>query len=850
MPLLFKPVFIRKSFLLASLLLLAQFLMAQTPLNFDAQWKKVEALRQKGLPQSALKEVALIYTEAKKRGADAQLIKAVLYRQYLQRELREEATASSIKELEAELAGAKEPVASLLKSMLAGQYRQLFEELRWKLYDRTATTAFVKEDPLTWSADDFGAVISRLYLQSLAAEELLKKTTLAAYDPILIKGNSRHLRPTLYDLLAQEALEYFKSGNQNGHRPEQSFEITDSIAFAPAAVFARHRFITSDTTSLEYKALLIYQKLLLFHAGDAAPDAFIDADLQRLLFVYQKYTGEGKEEGYEKALQAIITRWGAKPATTETRFELASFYASRAGKYNAAGDTTNRYDYTKAKAILLPLIADSAVKNSGWASAFNLWQTIQRPQFSFQLEKVNLPGQPFRSLIEYRNVPGLQFRIIPLDDRVKNLLENGDEKDWKAIQAISPIRNWQQPLPQTADYQQHSVEIKVDALPLGSYLLLASYTVGRESISGAQAFHVSGISYVGRGNQFFVLHRQTGGPLSGAQVQTAQRQYDYNLRRYQRKTGESYTTDNRGFFQLAGKTDRGNGEIYLDIRYKGDRLNTEDAIYQRYYSSEREEKKEAVRVHFFTDRSLYRPGQVVYFKGIVTGTKKEARLPQILKTFSGKAALRDANYTLIDSLAFTTNEWGSFTGQFVLPASGLTGAFTLLVENAGSTVIRVEEYKRPRFYVEFKKVEATYKLGDSVTLTGTAQGYAGNSVEGAAVKYSVVRQPRFPYPWLFWRGWMPPSPAQQIANGVATTDKDGNFRVTFKALPDRTIDPKLEPLFEYKVVADVTDINGESRTGETGITAGYKSLLLQVSFPERMERKETKRGSIRVSTLR
>ena len=110
-----------------------------------------------------------------------------------------------------------------------------------------------------------------------------------------------------------------------------------------------------------------------------------------------------------------------------------------------------------------------------------------------------------------------------------------------------------------------------------------------------------------------------------------------------------------------------------------------------------------------------------------------------------------------------------------------------------------------------------------------AKAYAGNNIDEANVKYRVVRQPSFIYSWMFWRWWQPPTKEMEIAHGEIKTDKDGKFMIEFTAIPDLTIDKKFDPVFDYTVYADVTDINGETRSGQSMVSVGYKSLLLNVS---------------------
>ena len=68
-----------------------------------------------------------------------------------------------------------------------------------------------RSDIETWTKEDFHQRISELFLESVKNEKLLQQTTLLPYDAIIIKGNMRHLRPTLFDLLAHRAIDYFQN---------------------------------------------------------------------------------------------------------------------------------------------------------------------------------------------------------------------------------------------------------------------------------------------------------------------------------------------------------------------------------------------------------------------------------------------------------------------------------------------------------------------------------------------------------------------------------------------------------------------------------------------------------------
>ncbi len=827
-----------------SFLLFNQNVRAQVAVkNYDAQWKKVEAYIEKELPKSALAEVKNIYALAKREKQDAQLVKSVIYMMDLQQQTREDNELQSIAEVEKEISSSREPVSSLFRSMLAGLYWNYFQQHRWQLYDRSRTINFVQTDIATWSAEDLHKKISELYLQSLQSKKLLQSTKLATYDAIITKGNMRHLRPTLYDLLAFHALGYFSNDERDIRKPAYAFELNQDFAFDPAASFIKKKFTTPDSLSLKHKALLIYQDLLAFHLNDVKPDALIDADLHRLEYVKNNSVHPEKDKLYYQALESIANKYKNLPAASQAWFLMAQYHEEQANKYQPYGDTTTRYDRVKAKAILDRILLQKD-SSEGKVNAFNLLRSIEAKQLQFQVEKVNVPNEPMRALVSYRNFSQLNLRVIKVDEKLKSLMERPNEDAyWNALTSATALKNWQQALPATNDMQTHKVEIRIDALPVGEYVLLASPDrdiSNAKSLIGARLFYVSNISFVNNERDYFILHRDNGKPLAKAAVQVWEQRYDYTQSRYVKVKGKSYQSDANGFFKLQKIKDDDryvNYTYLLEIDHNGDKLFMNDQVYDYYYyrDGSQPEQKTTNMIYLFTDRSIYRPGQTVYFKGIVISKESEISRSRVKEGYETTLYLRDANYQLTDSIRVKTNEFGSFSGKFQLPQSGLNGQFTIFTKkDVAQAFIRMEEYKRPRFFVEYEPIRGTYQVNDDITVTGIAKAYAGNNIDGATVKYRVVRTPRFIYPWLYWRWWLPRSEPLEITHGEVKTDAEGKFTVTFKAIPDLKVDRKFEPVFDYKVYADVTDINGETRSGEKMVSVSYKSLMLTTSLPARV----------------
>src|ERR1051326_7093364 len=113
------------------------------------------------------------------------------------------------------------------------------------------------------------------------------------------------------------------------------------------------------------------------------------------------------------------------------------------------------------------------------------------------------------------------------------------------------------------DYQLHSVEIKIDSLPLGHYVLLVgsdkSFTYNKNGIAYGN-FFVTNLSYVQRrtengGYDFTVFHRENGNPIKGVDAQLWYNKYNYVFRKYEYVKAGSYTTDENGFFHIPSSKD-------------------------------------------------------------------------------------------------------------------------------------------------------------------------------------------------------------------------------------------------------------------------------------------------------
>ena len=121
-------------------------------------------------------------------------------------------------------------------------------------------------------------------------------------------------RPTLYDFVAHQALEFYNSGEQAAAKAEDAFELAaDSPIFRPAEEFVAWKPESSDSDSDTLKAIRLYQQLLRFHQNDEDKSALLDADIERLSFGNNKAVGEEKADVYKAALKRFVKQWGDHP---------------------------------------------------------------------------------------------------------------------------------------------------------------------------------------------------------------------------------------------------------------------------------------------------------------------------------------------------------------------------------------------------------------------------------------------------------------------------------------------------------------------------------------------------------
>lgn len=816
--------------------------------TYEKEWKKVDSLSNKGLTKSALEVVLGIYDKSKAENNSSQFVKAIIHRMKFEQQMEEYSLVKALNKLNEEAREATFPVKPVLQSMIAESYWQYYQNNRWKFYNRSTTENFTNDDITTWDLKTIFNQVIKNYQASLLNTDSLKRTPLNIYDEVLIKySDSRKFRPTLYDFLAHRAVDFYMNEEPDLIKPAYKFELNSESYFWRYSDFAKIKIESKDTLSLKYYAIKTLQELIAFHSDPTGAEvqALIDVDLKRLRFVRNKSVSEIKDSLYLSALFDLEKRFSTAPASSEVSYEIAKVYFEKGEKYKPLEDDAVAGSLKWMKKQSLEL-CESVIKkypdSDGAQDCKALKARIDEHTVNFVTEKVNFPLKPFKALITYKNLKKVYVRIAEMDiDKYNKSIEKfyGEELI-KQYLKLKAVKEFTIELPDDGDYQAHSTEIKFPELELGHYVVLIGSDPGFSYKNNGIAYAatwISNISYVNRRMEngsydFYVLNRTSGEPLKGVTAQLYYEKYNYTSRKYEYIRSEKYTSDDKGYFNVPPINDYRNFSIDFTYRYDlgpafvVDKLQTDNGIYQ--YKSYKEPKRKYPKTFFFLDRGIYRPGQTVYFKGIMIDTDGETN--EIIANGNTTVTFYDVNHQKVADVNLTTNEYGSFNGTFVTPAGVLNGQMSISNGN-GTAYFSVEEYKRPKFEVSFKPVEGSYRLNENIKVNGNAVAYSGAKIDGAEVKYRVVRNASFPYWWYYWRGYYPQSPQMEITNGVTASNDTGAFFIDFKAIPDLSIPKSYQPTYFYTIYADITDINGETHSSQTSVSVAYTALNLNVSLP-------------------
>lgn len=647
--------------------------------------------------------------------------------------------------------------------------------------NRSALQGVVPVDMEEWSANIYFQKIIESVCSSLRPEEELSKLKISSF-PDLIEEKSFQGDQTLYELLSENALAILNSLSLEQLRRYYPQTIpAQNILFLPLKEFLKYN-IAENTTNVVTLQLQIHQSLLrqLLNSGNRVD--LVKRDLERLQYGYE--LSVNSRNAYVDALRALLGEYADTPESLLIALPLMenTLFAT-----NENNSEKRREIYEMANQLLLRF-----PHATGNCEIRNFIFGLQALQLNSSMPAYIMPGKEIPVSIRFKNSQRLHLTMKNQEGKEVWNKTLFSEREQNLISKDTTVQIPPQP------YGKYELAIVDSKSPIDTAKMAVTVT------SLFPVFQKLSDQTL----QVLVLDFNTGKPQEGVDVFV----YD-NSSRKETKNKTQYITNKQGVAILKESPKIQTLAFYVqkgEDRYRG--------VAMSYNYARIPMKEQVSEINFFTDRSVYRPGQTVYFKGIAwEGTPEKS---QALAGKAVKVTLYDANNQEVRSIEMQTDSFGAISGEFLLPKDRLEGAYRIS-SSLGSTSFEVASYKRPSFWVALQSPVGEYAFNDTIQVEGDVKTFSGVGLGDSQVEYSIY------FNRNLWR-WNPVN--QKIASGSLKTNSSGQFTIPFvTSLPEGEVETNYG---SYSVQVSVTNSAGETQTTSVTISVGKSSLFVSLNLPK------------------
>ncbi|RPI20402.1 MAG: hypothetical protein EHM61_27105, partial [Acidobacteria bacterium] len=723
----------------------------------------------------------------------------------------------------------------------------------WEISQRETVGSELPPDLKAWTRDQIFSEMRRIH------EELWRDRAQLGTEPI--SSLSEYIQPNDYpagirDRL-RDALSYLYVtllANTSFWKPQEEnslyqLNLADLTADPNAAA-------TPDPVSGQQSAVSTFphpviriadvlKELERWHAAAGRREARLEARLERLRRLHAAFSQEEDRREIKSALEQVLSRNTDVPWWSMGQSLLAEIVREETdpGRLVRARQIAERGYQAYPKSI-------------GGQRCLHLVKSIEAPEFHLAAMASDAAGK--RSVqVTHRNAPRLHFRAYPVDlanrlasARDYNLLLNSEEQ-WNLIRSGKPEAEWVLDLPATPDFELHRTFVTPPLSRPGYYAIVASTAKGfTKQLNQIESVNfiltdlvlLTRHRYNARDFEVQVLAGKTGEPIVGAEVDVYRYDYQQGHRRVNTiRTGPAGAARFELSRQPASRY--GYDAYFLLARHAGHVVLNHDSIVLDPY----ERPQLDSRCLVYTDRSVYRPNQKLLWKILAFSQGDQERFAPATRS-QVKVSLVDANNQEVEAGTVTTNEFGTASGEFLIPSGRMLGRWYVRTSfGNGAGMVRVEEYKRPTFEASLKDPESPLRLNRPAVVKGEARYYFGLPVTNGSISWRVTREPVYPW-WWGWYGWGGSGGGTQtLAVGTSVLKQDGSFEVAFSPQADeRDAKKSREISYRYKITADVTDEGGETQTAERAFRVGFVSVEATIS-PKREFFREASPVSLSVS---
>ena len=797
--------------------------------DYETHWNKVSHYIEDYLPLSAASALDSIENQALAEGNQMQLLKALLFRQKIMM-LTEENNAK-----EAYIRFAKQKVtvldtvqAALLHTELARCYASIWKDSRWVIERNTYIEGNLDSTEMRyWGEGNFREAIDAHLAEALRPTAQLKRAPMQ--DFLMLFENETmpdivniQYEPTLFDFVFHRVATYYKSVASGDDIPS---EWNTDDWWLPAEGFAAANLAEGDNAVL--RLLRIYQELIANNLDNGNEEALIYNDFNRFRFVNAILQDDN---AYQKALCQLEKAHEAHPLSADIALERADNLAKQ--YMRSSNPNENSDNYYQASEICRGIL-NKFPDSDAAEGCVELLDYLDATQLDVSLNNVQLANEAIPLVLRYRNGKRAYFKMVKVSEEEFENTRRWDNAQKRKLMAKTSAVEHRVNLPKEEDLLWHSTLVALPPVEPGLYCLLVTPERNTQDenkilMLGVQ---VSNLAFItDEENTLITIDRKTGKPLEGVTVECLRTGFRKGIR--EERVVSRKKSDAEGRVRFG----RGvNNYFHVRLRHGDDVLYTlEDLDFSTGYGYYFTIDPGYTTATLFTDRSIYRPGQTVYYHGVVTRTKNNKET--LVSHQKQKVSFRDTNKGIGSQTVWTDN-YGSFSGSFVIPEDGPKGVYKLSIDlGFVCCYLRVEEYKRPTFEVGFDKPKEQYKLNQEVAVEGSVKAYAGFGLDDVECRYRVERTTSFP--WRCYGQTYPYVDDEQIAQGTTRTDGDGKFHINFMLKPAAKIEPELQPVFIYTVEVTATNAQGETHEEKFSFSAGYNEVAISSNLPSLLEKTE------------
>ena len=584
--------------------------------------------------------------------------------------------------------------------------------------------------------------------------------------------SSEHYNKVLIDM---EALVKEKS---NEYKPLLKVMNADSRLFDNDMLSIMIDFIKENAGFDDEKMAEIYAKAADLYKKNGNLNAYTIMTMNKLSSLNQfvSFDKRLKAADYYKSLKALLD----ESQNLEVGADVAQTYLSR----NQSLTDDEKLEFARW--------AKMKFKQSSFSSYFeNTEKNLLRPNLSINNAYFSgfIASKPLKLYINGNNVEELKLEIRNYNGKEKN---GAFKKDGKLVQRHSiSLLTGKDDIERKAKKLITKFKTEKElTLPAGHYVVIAE-GAGCESIKELHITSIRAFCFpiTKEKSRVIVVDNETGRPVQNVYLM---------VKPAVDKEAVKVWCDNKGE-ALVGN------DNYSFIAYRSEKDFT-DAV--NILSPERLPETSSYVVNsLFTDRSIYRPGQIVHLSGIVY--RQNGDETNVVPNYSGEVYFLDANRQKIENKPVRTDAMGTFSSDFKIPSDRLPGAYTLRFSNS-SVTIHVEEYKRPTFQVEMKAEESDdsqLTFGDTLNIKTIATTYSGVPVQDAVVKYTIKTAQGGFWPLEGSSSWA------VMTEGESKTDANGITVIPLFLDNSKYYEPRAA-LVKYRVYVDVTDQAGETHSAE------------------------------------